>query len=245
MLVEHSRQLRRAGRQAPGRGRRAAGGRSSTARPPSAKALRDACEQRPAPGALHVGGRGAAASSLPPEEMARLTPEAPQKPARPPPSRNGIARRCGGWSGRWCCNCSTRPGRTTCWRWTTSQQRRPARLRPGRSQGGIQARGDADLRADVGLGRRAVTDLVFRMEQLDEGFVGSTWTGDGGDPRGQPGRPATSPSSSRRPSRARRPTTSRSRSATASSAWAATILAPAAAARSSRTAACGSEEAVE
>ena len=36
-----------------------------------------------------------------------------------------------------------------------AQQRRHARLRPGRSQGGIQARGHADLRADVGLGRRA------------------------------------------------------------------------------------------
>ena len=31
-----------------------------------------------------------------------------------------------------------------------------------------------------------VTDLIFRMEQLDEGFVGSTWTGGGGDSPGRP-----------------------------------------------------------
>ena len=37
------------------------------------------------------------------------------------------------------------------------------------------------------IGER-VTDLVFRMEQLDEGFVGSTWTETGGHPRGRLGR---------------------------------------------------------
>ena len=31
-----------------------------------------------------------------------------------------------------------------------------------------------------------VTDLVFRMEQLDEGFVGSTWTESRGHPRRRP-----------------------------------------------------------
>ena len=87
-----------------------------------------------------------------------------------------------------------------------------------------------------------MTDLIFRMEQLDEGFVGSTWTEaeavhEDASAAGEHRR-----SSSRRPSTARRPTTSRSRSATASSAWAATIPAPAAAERSSRTATCGSED---
>ena len=65
------------------------------------------------------------------------------------------------------------------------------------------------------IGER-VTDLIFRIEQLDEGFVGSTWTGDGGGPREAASPPAGSPRSSRTPSTARRPTTSRSRSATAS-----------------------------
>ena len=54
-----------------------------------------------------------------------------------------------------------------------------------------------------------VTDLVFRMEQLDEGFVGSTWSRDRGHARrGRLGR-RNRRSSSRRPSTARRPTTSR------------------------------------
>ncbi len=35
------------------------------------------------------------------------------------PSKIAIAPRCGAWSGRWCCKCSTPPGKTTCWRWTT------------------------------------------------------------------------------------------------------------------------------
>ena len=83
-----------------------------------------------------------------------------------------------------------------------------------------------------------VTDLVFRMEQLDEGFVGSTWS-EAEARHDEAHRPAKSPPSSRPPSTAPRPTTSPSRSATASSASAATILAPAAAGRSSRTAACG------
>ena len=46
-----------------------------------------------------------------------------RKPREPPDhGRRGplSARRCGGWSATWCCKCSTRPGRTTCWRWTTS-----------------------------------------------------------------------------------------------------------------------------
>ncbi len=53
------------------------------------------------------------------------------------------------------------------------------------------------------------TDLIFRMEQLDEGFVGSTWTGAEARSReaalGQRHRRR----SSRRPSTARRSTTSR------------------------------------
>ena len=80
------------------------------------------------------------------------------------------------------------------------------------------------------------TDLIFRMEQLDEGFVGSTWTGAEARHDRRP-RPATSAPSSSRPSTARRATASASRSATRPSASAATIPAPAAAARSSRIAA--------
>ena len=62
--------------------------------------------------------------------------------------------KCGGWSGRCCCRSSTRPGKSTCWRWTTCVQRRPARLRPGRSQGRVQARRHAAVRDDVDLGRQ-------------------------------------------------------------------------------------------
>ena len=54
-----------------------------------------------------------------------------------------------------------------------------------------------------------VTDLVFRMEQLDEGFVGSTWTEtEAIHEEASAGRRA-SPRSSKQPSTARRPTTSR------------------------------------
>ena len=83
-----------------------------------------------------------------------------------------------------------------------------------------------------------VTDLIFRMEQLDEASSARPWIESeaihdeapsadrhrrpaAGRHRRHPGRPASS-----------------SRSATASSASAATIPAPAAAARNSRTAAC-------
>ena len=117
------------------------------------------------------------------------------------------------------------------------QQRRPARLRPDRSQGRVQARRDADFRADVDFGRRAGDrpDLPhgaarrgLRRLDLERSRRRFTRT---------PNRPARSPPSSRRPSRARKWTTSRSRSATASSASAATIPAPAAAGRSSSSAA--------
>ena len=74
-------------------------------------------------------------------------------------------------------------------------QRRPARLRPGRSQGRVQARRHAAVRDDVGSVGNYVTDLIFRMEQLDESFVGSTWVEGGRDqgrrPPGERDRPAT------------------------------------------------------
>ena len=54
-------------------------------------------------------------------------------------------------------------------------QRRPARLRPGRSQGRVQARRHAAVRQMWSSVGNYVTDLIFKMEQLDEGFVGSTW----------------------------------------------------------------------
>ena len=54
-------------------------------------------------------------------------------------------------------------------------QRRLARLRPGRSQGRVQARRHAAVRRLWGSIGNYVTDLIFKMEQLDEGFVGSTW----------------------------------------------------------------------
>ena len=104
-------------------------------------------------------------------------------------------------------------------------------------EGGIQARGHADLRADVEERGRAGdrSDLPHgaarRVGQLalDRKRRRSRRSA-----RPQP----TLPASSRRRSTARRPTARPSRSATAASTWAATIRAPAAAARSSRTAAC-------
>ena len=82
-----------------------------------------------------------------------------------------------------------------------------------------------------------VTDLVFRMEQLDENFVGSTWI--------EPAERFTHDRLSQQIAAQQQAaiegtqaTTSRSRSAIASSASAATIPAPAAAARSTRTVTC-------
>ncbi len=79
------------------------------------------------------------------------------------------------------------------------------------------------------------TDLIFRMEELDEGFIGSTWTGAEARHESAPP-PATSAPSSRRPSTARRPTASPSRFATSRNGSAGTIPARAAAAKSSRIA---------
>ena len=82
-----------------------------------------------------------------------------------------------------------------------------------------------------------VTDLIFRMEQLDEGFVGSTWTESEAIHEDAQAASEIAAAAAGGHRRHRRPTTSPSRSATASSASAATIPAPAAAARSSRAAA--------
>jgi len=49
-----------------------------------------------------------------------------------------------------------------------------------------------------------VTDLIFKMEQLDEGFVGSTWV-EGRQLKRRPRRPVKSNANSRPPSPALRP----------------------------------------
>ena len=54
-----------------------------------------------------------------------------------------------------------------------------------------------------------VTDLVFRMEQLDERFVGSTWTESEADPRRRPARRRDRRAAAGGHRRHRRPTTSR------------------------------------
>ena len=84
-----------------------------------------------------------------------------------------------------------------------------------------------------------VTDLIFRMEQLDEGFVGSTWS----DSKARHESPAPSTSEIGEQQQAaidgtRSARRSSSRSAIARSGSAATIPAPAAAARNTRTATC-------
>ncbi len=107
---------------------------------------------------------------------APLDRRAARDAALPPPSRSATGRKCGGWSGSWCCNSSTRPGKTTSWRWTIS-----------RSSVGLRGYAQIDPKVEykregmrifeqmwTSVGER-VTDLIFRMEQLDEGFVGSTW----------------------------------------------------------------------
>ena len=92
------------------------------------------------------------------------------------PWKNAIGRKCGGWSGNWCCNCSTRPGKTTC-------------LSMDHLRSSVGLRGYAQIDPKVEYKREGMrifeqmwtsvgertTDLIFRMEQLDEGFVGSTW----------------------------------------------------------------------
>ena len=77
-----------------------------------------------------------------------------------------------------------------------------------------------------------VTDFVFRMEQLPEDFVSSTWAGAEARHEEVRLRPARSRSSSRRRSKAPNPATSASRSATATRKSAATNPVRAAAAKS-------------
>ena len=81
-----------------------------------------------------------------------------------------------------------------------------------------------------------VTDFVFRMEQLSEDFVSSTWAGAEARHEESPVRPARSRSSSRKRSTARKRAPIANRSATASRKSAATTLAPAAAERSTKPA---------
>ena len=139
---------------------------------------------------------------------------------------------------RCCCSWSTPPGKTTCWPWTTCAPRRPEGLRPDGSQGRVQARRHEAVRADVGFDRRTHHRLDLphgaagrRLRRLDLGR-------NGGSPRRGRQQPARSPSSSRRPSTPARAIDASTRSAIAASGSAATIPAPAAAARSTRTAAC-------
>ena len=86
-----------------------------------------------------------------------------------------------------------------------------------------------------------VTDLIFKMEQLDEGFVGSTWvevdSDQGRSPPGERDRTATAG----RDRRHAKPTRSSSRSATWARRSAATTPAPAAAGKNTNSAACGSK----
>ena len=88
------------------------------------------------------------------------------------------------------------------------------------------------------IGERT-TDLIFRMEQLDEDFVGSTWveTSARHDEAASASEMASSRSRRSTPAKAISGST---RFAIAANAWDATIPAPAAAARSTRTAACES-----
>ena len=117
-------------------------------------------------------------------------------------------------------------------------QRRPARLCPGRSQGRVQARRHADFRADVDRRRRTRhrPDLPHgaarrELRRLDLGRKP-------GRARLAHHRPWARPTTSSKPSTTPTSRSRSSRSATARSKSAATIPAPAAAARSTRTAAC-------
>ncbi len=83
-----------------------------------------------------------------------------------------------------------------------------------------------------------VTDLVYRMEQLDEGFVGSTFVETSASTPLRK-RPAISPSNNSKRSKAAKARWSSRRSATAVRAWGGTIPVPAAAVRNTRIAACG------
>ena len=90
------------------------------------------------------------------------------------------------------------------------------------------------------LGERT-TDLIFRMEQLDEGFVGSTWTG--AEARHESAPPPSDIGAEQQAAidgtqSEGKPKPIRNQGSTS----AATIPAPAAAARSSRIATCGSEK---
>ena len=138
------------------------------------------------------------------------------------------------------CRFSTRPGKSTCWRWTTCAPASACAAMPRsirRSSTSAKACG-CSTRCGSRVGDY-VTDLIFKMEQLDEDFVGSTWVEGAAIKEDAPAGERDRPSSSRRRSTAPRPTRRSSRSATAARRSAATTRAPAAAARSTRTAACG------
>ena len=99
-------------------------------------------------------------------------------------SKITTAPRCGAWSGRCCCRSSTRPGKSTCWRWTTCAPASACAATPRsipRSNTSAKACGcSSTMWSSVG---NYVTDLIFKMEQLDEDFVGSTWVETARDPR--------------------------------------------------------------
>ena len=155
------------------------------------------------------------------------------------PSTRAIAPRCGRWSAACCSTSSTRRGRTISTRWTTAFRHRPVRLRPGRSEDGVQAGGHEGIRQHVG-----------RRRGQGDGDASSAWRRRGlpgvdvGDRRDDRTRRRRRCHGRRRDAGAHRRTAASetrrpSRSATAARRSAATIRARAAAARSTRTATCG------
>ena len=135
------------------------------------------------------------------EEIGRLNHEELRAETGQRRSRTGSIPKCATWNGRWCCRSSTPPGKTTCWPWTTCAARRSAGLRPGRSQGGVQARRHADVRADVDRHGRARHRPDLPHGAAGRGVRRRFDLGRDASARKEEAQaPATSPTSSRRPS---------------------------------------------
>ena len=215
-------------------GQRLAGNRSSTARPPTTVPLPAAtasssrcptgCSETSATSSRRRRSPGSIAERLETHLTAR------DRGAFP-------ARKCGGWSGTWCCNCST-----------TAWKNHLLAMDHLRSSVGLRGYAQIDPKVEYKREGMRTFEQMWNSRRragdrpdLPHGAARRELRrldleGIGGDPRGRPvgrrDRRAAAGGHRRHRSRPQ----ARSRSATASRAWAATIPAPAAAARSSNTA---------
>ena len=86
---------------------------------PPTETRREPPRQRQAASRCPTGSRQNCDCELAAEEMAALDREQLERRLTDGRRRPLSGPKCGRWNGPWSCRCSTRPGKTTCWRWTT------------------------------------------------------------------------------------------------------------------------------